>query len=83
MKKHTDMIDSLLRLDFSCSKTKTINPYINWLISASRDRTIVLWKLFEGKPMKREYINLANSLNSHRSIPTYSNRRHKNSIEIN
>ena len=80
LKKHSDMIDSLLKLEFPCDKSKTINPYINWLLSASRDRTIVLWKLFEGKPMKREVINLSNSIQSHRSLAT--NRRHKKSLEI-
>ena len=47
------MIDSLLKLELPIDKSKTGNPYIVWLISASRDRSIVLWKLIDGKPMKK------------------------------
>jgi WD40 repeat protein len=53
LKLHTDMIDSLLKLELPEDKTKISNPYIKWLLSASRDRTIILWKLIDGKIMKR------------------------------
>jgi len=33
------------------SGIKLSNPYINWLITVSRDNTIVVWKLFDGKIM--------------------------------
>lgn len=75
------MIDSMLKLEFSCDKTKSNNPYINWLISASRDRTIVLWKLFEGKPMKREIVYIQSTLLSQPSI-LLTKREHKKSLEI-
>lgn len=38
LKKHADMIDSLLKIDFTHEKIKTSNPYIQWMLSASRDR---------------------------------------------
>lgn len=53
LKKHEDMIDSLIKLDFHKDKCKFENKFIVWLLSASRDRTIVLWKLLDGKPLKR------------------------------
>jgi hypothetical protein len=33
-----------------------INPFISWLVSISRDNTMIVWKLFDGKPM---YTDLA------------------------
>ena len=50
------MIDSMLKLEFRPEKTKTTNPYIIWFLSASRDRQIVLWKLIDGKVMKRNIV---------------------------
>lgn len=60
---HSDMIDSLLKIELPSSKTKFSNPYITWLLSASRDRQIILWKLIDGKIMKRNkfYIGQAPS----------------------
>ena len=47
------MIDSLMKLELPAEKIKTNNKYITWLLSASRDRNIILWKLMDGKIMKR------------------------------
>ena len=68
---HTDMIDSLLKVNI---KGKTLggvklprlveeyqSPYVQWLISASRDRRLVLWKLYDGQPMRRSESNLKRS----------------------
>ncbi len=53
------MIDSLLKLEFRTSKTKSSNQYITWFLSASRDREIVLWKLIDGKIMRRNLISVS------------------------
>ena len=55
------MIDSLLKLELPSDKTKTTNPYITWLLSASRDRSIILWKLIDGKIMKRHNLVMLSS----------------------
>jgi len=47
------MIDSLLKVTFSSEKMKTQNPYIQWLLSAGRDRQLILWKLLDGKVLRR------------------------------
>ncbi len=49
---HRDMIDSMLRVELTNDKIKLVNPYINWFVSAGRDRQIILWKLYDGKPLK-------------------------------
>jgi len=59
---HHDMIDSLLKLNFPQPSPKLSKqpphlasiPYISWLLSAGRDRQIILWKLFDGKNMRRK-----------------------------
>ena len=53
LKYHTDMIDSLLKYNFSQKITKARGPHITWLLSASRDRKITLWKLCDGKVMTK------------------------------
>jgi hypothetical protein len=53
LKKHSDMIDSLLKLDFDPEKVKYNNLYVQWMLSASRDRQIVLWKLLDGKVLMK------------------------------
>ena len=53
LRQHTDMIDSLMKLELPPEKTRIKNPYITWLLSASRDRSILLWKLIDGRIMKR------------------------------
>ena len=53
LKHHTDMIDSLLRYEFTTNIRKTNNSHITWLISASRDRRLTLWKLIDGKIMTK------------------------------
>jgi len=53
LKHHSDMIDSLLKLDLSSKAYKVKNPYVQWVLSASRDRRIVLWKLLDGKPLSK------------------------------
>ena len=72
LKHHTDMIDSLLRYDFPQKVTKTINNHITWLLSASRDRHIALWKLVDGKVMtKCEYpaVKLPDGGRQNRTVP--------------
>jgi hypothetical protein len=53
LKTHKDMIDSMLKLDFLPEKIRTSNPYIVWFLSAGRDRNIVLWKVVDGKVVRR------------------------------
>ena len=53
LKHHTDMIDSLLKFEFSKKVLRTRCAHISWLLSASRDRKIALWKLVDGKPMTK------------------------------
>lgn len=53
MRHHTDMIDSLLKYEFPQKVLKVVCPHISWLLSASRDRKIVLWKLIDGKIMTK------------------------------
>ena len=53
LKHHTDMIDSLLRYNFAKKVVKTKCPHVSWLLSAGRDRKIVLWKLIDGKIMTK------------------------------
>jgi len=31
--------------------SKYANPYVSWLVSISRDNTVIVWKLFDGKVM--------------------------------
>lgn len=50
---HKDMIDSLLKLNFSAEKINSKCPYMIYLISASRDRSIMLWKLVDGRIMRK------------------------------
>lgn len=39
LKAHKDMIDSMYKLvDLPADKMKSANPYIQWFVSASRDR---------------------------------------------
>jgi len=52
---HKDMIDSMLKLEFLPEKVLTGNPYVQWFLTASRDRHIVLWKLIDGKVMRRSH----------------------------
>jgi len=47
------MIDSLLKFEFSKRVLKTRCAHISWLLSASRDRKIALWKLVDGKVMTK------------------------------
>ena len=56
LKHHTDMIDALFKYEFPQKILKSKSPHITWLLSASRDRKITLWKLIDGKVMpKSEY----------------------------
>jgi len=50
---HRDMVDSMMKIQFTPSKVKLGNLYINYFISAGRDRQILLWKLYDGKAMHR------------------------------
>lgn len=47
------MIDSLLKFEFPYKIVKNYCNHVSWLISASRDRKIALWKLIDGKVMKK------------------------------
>ena len=53
LKHHTDMIDSLLKYEFSPKMFRTKSTHVQWIISASRDRKIILWKLIDGKIMSK------------------------------
>lgn len=56
LSQHTNMIDSLLKLEFSAKKIHCNGTYIQWILSASRDRTLILWKLIDGKIMQRNVL---------------------------
>ena len=48
------MIDSIAKVDLPAKDTKCRQSnYVQWMVSAGRDRNIVLWKLFDGKPIKK------------------------------
>ena len=53
MRHHTDMIDALFKYEFPQKVLKTKSPHATWLLSASRDRKITLWKLIDGKVMRK------------------------------
>ena len=65
------MIDSLLKVNMTGKSlvgprspklvAEYHSPYVQWLISASRDRHLVLWKLYDGQPMRRSEVNLQRS----------------------
>lgn len=60
---------------------KLLNPYVRWLISISRDNKIVLWKLFDGKPMTRDLaINLYCQNQLEFKPRTFWNHQMRNSI---
>ncbi len=79
LKKHADMIDSLLKIDFSPEKIKTSNPYIQWMLSASRDRQIILWKLVDGRPMKRNIVTIGRGMANSNSQGSLINNNNINS----
>lgn len=61
---HTDMIDSLIKINFPRTienQQHSPSSYVQWLVSASRDRKLTLWKLYDGLPMKRSQFNLTKS----------------------
>ena len=71
LKHHTDMIDSLLKYEFPIKIVKGRNAHIVWFLSASRDRHITLWKLIDGKVMKKsDYPNvkLADARNNNQAF---------------
>ena len=47
------MIDALFKYEFPPKVIKTKSAHVTWLLSASRDRKITLWKLIDGKIMKK------------------------------
>ena len=53
LREHTDMIDSLLKFEFSPKMFRTKSNHVQWILSASRDRRIILWKLIDGKIMSK------------------------------
>lgn len=64
MKGHDDMIDSmrLIRVQSSdvprhgaAEAKKKSNPYIHYLLTMGRDNQLILWKLFDGRPMSRDH----------------------------
>ena len=58
LRHHTDMIDALYKYEFPNKVLKTKSAHVTWLLSASRDRKIALWKLIDGKIMtKSDYPN--------------------------
>ena len=34
---------------------KKSNPYIHYLLTMGRDNQLILWKLFDGRPMSRDH----------------------------
>ena len=55
---HLDMIDSLLKIELTPEITQIQSKratQIQWLLSAGRDRKLILWKLLDGVPMRRVY----------------------------
>jgi hypothetical protein len=83
LKKHADMIDSLLKIEFSAEKIKSGNPYIQWMLSASRDRQIILWKLIDGRPMKRNIVTTVRAMASSNSQGSLHNNNNNNTSNIN
>ena len=68
LKHHTDMIDALFKYEFPSKVLKTKCAHVPWLLSASRDRRITLWKLIDGKIMtKSEYPTVKASLDGKRA----------------
>ena len=57
LKRHKDMIDSMLKLQIPLTQPQG-NPYVSWFVSAGRDQMLVLWKLIDGKPMRRSLKNI-------------------------
>lgn len=57
LEHHTDMIDSMIQVHFLPNNTKSKNNQIQWLLSASRDHRIVLWKLLAGMLMTKSEIS--------------------------
>lgn len=53
LRHHTDMIDSLLKFEFPHKVSRNKNEHVQWLVSAGRDRKVVLWKLIDGKVMTK------------------------------
>lgn len=53
---HTDMIDSMLKINLAPEitqvRTKKI-AQVQWLVSAGRDRKLILWKLLDGQNLRR------------------------------
>jgi len=58
LRKHKDMIDSMLKVQIPQDLHKEPNPYVTWFVSAGRDHKIVLWKLIDGKAMRRSQRNV-------------------------
>ena len=54
------MIDSMLKINLAPEitqvRTKKI-PQVQWLISAGRDRKLILWKLLDGQNLRRVQTN--------------------------
>lgn len=70
LKGHSDMIDSMKVVHAGditqgidkheesqtrVQKKKSRNPYISYLLTVSRDNKMILWKLFNGRPMARDH----------------------------
>jgi len=64
MKGHDDMIDSMRLIHVenasatghgSAEAKKRRNPYIHYLLTMGRDNQLILWKLFDGRPMSRDH----------------------------
>ena len=47
------MIDTLLKMELPGKMLINDNSHVKWLLSAGRDRKLVLWKLIDGKLMRR------------------------------
>jgi hypothetical protein len=50
---HSDMIDVMKVLPLKAVHKVKSNVYIQYLMSAGRDKRIVIWKLLDGKCLKR------------------------------
>ena len=74
LKHHTDMIDALFKYEFPPKVLKTKSAHVTWLLSASRDRRIALWKLIDGKIMKKsEYPTMKAMVDSKRGSRDHHN----------
>ncbi len=56
LKGHKDMIDSMYKME---EMPEAKGKYTQWFVSASRDRQLIMWKLCDGRVMRRSKEHIA------------------------